>query len=60
VLQALKNVGRLQHKSTVQPIILDFDSNESVLRIVDGGFTLFLGSQDSHELCALIGLPGIA
>jgi hypothetical protein len=56
VLQALKNVAKLQHSNKVQPVILDFDSNENTLRIVDGGFTLFLGSQDRKQLVSLIGL----
>ncbi len=55
-LQALRNVGKLQHQKRVQPVILDFDSNENVLRIVDSGFTLFLGAQNPQSLKELIGL----
>lgn len=56
VLQALKNVGKLQHQKKVQPVILDFDTGENELRIVDSGFTLFLQSQDKQSLRELIGL----
>ncbi len=56
VIQALRNVGKLQHLNRVQPVILDFDSNENELRIVDSGFTLFLASQDKQQLKDLIGL----
>lgn len=56
VIQALRNVGKLQHLNRVQPVILDFDSNENELRIVDSGFTLFLSSQNKQQLKELIGL----
>ncbi|MGJ7484316.1 hypothetical protein ACSFA2_03605 [Variovorax sp. LT2P21] len=55
-LQALRNVGKLQHLKRVQPVILDFDSSENMLRIVDSGFTLFLGAQYRQGLKELIGL----
>lgn len=55
-LQALRNVGKLQHLKRVQPVILDFDSTENVLRIVDSGFTLFLTAQDKQMLKDQIGL----
>jgi hypothetical protein len=56
VVQALRNIGKLQHQKRVQPVVLDFDSNENVLRIVDSGFTLFLGAEDKQSLKDLIGL----
>jgi hypothetical protein len=56
VIQALRNVGKLQHLNRVQPVVLDFDSNENELRIVDSGFTLFLASHDKQQLKELIGL----
>lgn len=56
VLQAIKNIGKLQHHKKVQPVILDFDSSENLLRIVDSGFTLFLDSQNKQRLLEAIGL----
>lgn len=56
VLQAIKNIGKLQHLKKVQPVILDFDSSANLLRIVDSGFTLFLDSQDKQKLLEAIGL----
>ena len=56
VLQAIKNIGKLQHLKKVQPVILDFDSSATLLRIVDSGFTLFLDSQDKQQLLETIGL----
>jgi hypothetical protein len=56
VLQALENVGKLQHQNKVQPVVLDFDANENELRLVDGGFTLFLASQDRRALRGLVGV----
>ena len=55
-LQALRNLGKLQHLKRVQPVILDFDSTENELRIVDSGFTLFLTAQSRQSLKELIGL----
>lgn len=55
-LQALRNVGKLQHLKRVQPVILDFDSTENMLRIVDSGFTLFLMAQNGQSLKEMIGL----
>lgn len=56
VLQTLKNVGKLQHKHRVQPIILDFDSNDNVLRVVDSAFILYTESVEEKQLIELIGM----
>ena len=58
-LQALRNVGKLQHNKQVQPVVLDFDANDNLLRIVDSGFTLFLQAQDKQTLKELIGLGAL-
>lgn len=56
VAQALKNLGSLQHKKQIQPIVLDYNSNTSTLRIVDSGFILFVESQANADLLALINM----
>lgn len=56
LLQALKNVGKLQHKHRVQPIILDFDSNDNVLRVVDSAFILYTEAVEEKQLIELIGM----
>ena len=55
VLHVLGNVGRLQHKDQVQPIILDFNSNNNTLRIVDSGFILYTEAVEEKDLLELIG-----
>ena len=56
ILQALKNVGKLQHKHRVQPIILDFDTNDNVLRVVDSAFILYTEAVEEKQLIELIGM----
>jgi len=56
VLQALQNVCKLQHKHRVQPVILDFDSNENLLRIVDSAFILYTEAVEEKQLIELIGM----
>ena len=56
VLQSLARVTKLQQKHNVKPIILDYEFNKNSLRIVDGGFILFLASQDHNTLLELIGM----
>ncbi len=50
VVQAIKNIKLLQHKQRLTPIIFDFDSNESVLQVVDAGFILYVASTERDEL----------
>lgn len=56
VLQALENVGKVQHKHHVNPVILDFDQTENQLRITDSGFILYIASQNRRDLIQRIGL----
>lgn len=55
VIQALKNCSKLQNLNAVRPIILDFDTSENELRIVDSGFIIYLASQNKSELLKTIG-----
>jgi len=54
VSQALERVGKVQQKHRVQPIILDYESNEGTLRVTDSGFILFIASQPRSTLLDLI------
>jgi hypothetical protein len=54
VLQALANVRRLQQKKQIRPIILDYDSSNNLLSVVDIGFILYLNSRPHTEVLALI------
>jgi len=55
VAQALANVGKVQAKYRVQPIIFDFEANEDTLRIADSGFILYVASQPREKLLEIIG-----
>jgi len=50
VVQALRTTSRLQQKKHVQPVILDYNANESRLKVVDSGFLLFLEREDTADL----------
>lgn len=56
IAQALRNISRLQQKKHVQPVILDFNSNDKMLRVVDTGFILFLEREDTADLLDIIKL----
>ncbi len=34
----------------MQPVILDFNTNDNVLKVVDSGFLLFLEREDTADL----------
>ena len=53
-VQALANIGKLQHQNKVQPFILDYNPNESVLYVVDGGFLVYIASHSREELLSLL------
>jgi hypothetical protein len=56
LVQALRNISRLQQQKNIQPIILDFNESENRLRVVDSGFLLFVDRQDTEELLEVIGM----
>ncbi len=55
--QALQSVSSLQVQKGIKPIILDYDSTNLKLSIVDRGFIIWLAQQDKTELLQEIGLP---
>jgi len=59
-LQALKNVRTLQHRNLVQPVILEFDTNENLLQGVDSGFILFIQATPKGQLLDLVTGAGSA
>ncbi|MDM1043380.1 hypothetical protein HX004_02040 [Myroides sp. 1354] len=54
--QALKSIASLQVKKNTIPIIIDYDSSNLKLNIVDKGFLIWLSDQDKDELITEIGL----
>lgn len=55
--QALLSVSSLQVSKGIKPIILDYDSTNRKLNIVDRGFILWLQNQKKEELLKEVGLP---
>lgn len=53
--QALKSIASLQVKKNTIPIIIDYDSSNLKLNIVDKGFIIWLSDQDRTELVKEIG-----
>lgn len=60
VQQALENIGKVQQKYHVKPVILDFDQTENQLRVTDSGFILYVASQAQEDLLARIGVDPTA
>jgi hypothetical protein len=59
VHQALNSCASLQVKKGIKPIILDYDSANTVLNVVDRSFLIWLARQNRQELLEIAGLdPG--
>lgn len=54
--QALKSIASLQVKKNTIPIIIDYDSSNLKLNVVDKGFLIWLSDQNIEELIQEIGL----
>jgi len=57
ISQALHSSASLQVKKGIKPIIIDYDTANTVLRVVDKSFLIWLAQQDRNELLELAGLP---
>lgn len=55
--QALQQVNSLQTKKNIKPFVLDYDSSNLLLSVVDKGFIVWLAAQDIGELCDQVELP---
>jgi hypothetical protein len=55
--QALQQVSNLQIKKNIKPFVIDYDSSNLLLSIVDKGFLSWLSSQDRSELLELVDIP---
>jgi len=55
--QALNSVASLQIKKGITPIIIDYDSSNLRINIVDKGFTIWLNNQDRAEVLEAANLP---
>ena len=54
--QALKSIASLQVKKNTIPLIIDYDSSNLKLNIVDKGFIIWLSNQKRDELIAELGI----
>jgi len=54
--QALKSIASLQVKKNTIPIIIDYDSSNLKLSIVDKGFIIWLSDQNREELIQELGI----
>jgi len=55
--QALQQLSNLQIKKNFKPFVIDYDSANLLLSIVDKGLLVWLGTQDRAELLELLDLP---
>ena len=54
--QALNNCAILQITKGFTPIIIDYDTNDRRLRVVDRSFLIWLGNQDRAVLVDRLGV----
>jgi hypothetical protein len=57
--QALTSIASLQVRAGITPIIVDYDSSNKRVNIVDKGFIIWLHNQDLDDLLSGAGLPPI-
>jgi hypothetical protein len=57
ITQALQSVSGLQSKKNIKPFVIDYDSTNLLLSIVDTGFLIWLDSQTRTDVLDLVGLP---
>lgn len=55
ITQALISASSLQVKKNIRPIIIDYDTTNRNLQVVDKGFLIWLGSRDRADLIADLG-----
>jgi hypothetical protein len=55
ITQALISASALQVKKDIRPIIIDYDTTNKILQVVDKGFLIWLDSRDRQELLGDLG-----
>jgi hypothetical protein len=55
ITQALISASALQVKKDIRPIIIDYDTTNKILQVVDKGFLIWLDSRDRQELLEDLG-----
>lgn len=59
IRQALERISRLQNQKRIQPVVLDFDSADNLLRVVDSEFILYLANVSRDEVLKAIELGDV-
>lgn len=59
ITQTLKAIGSLQSNKGVRPPILDYDTTNRILAVVDRGFMVWLKSQDRNQIAQDMDMPSI-
>lgn len=57
ITQILHYAASLQNKKGTRPLVIDYDTANTTLHVVDKGFLIWLASQDVGEILTEIGLP---
>jgi hypothetical protein len=57
ITQALQSIGGLQSKKNIKPFVIDYDSTNLLLSVVDTGFLIWLDSQTRADVLDLVTLP---
>lgn len=57
ITQILKTASSLQNKKGTRPLVIDYDTANTSLHIVDKGFLIWLAAQDVEELANDLDLP---
>lgn len=57
ITQILKTAGSLQNKKGIRPLVIDYDTANTSLNVVDKGFFIWLSRQDISELLEDLSLP---
>ena len=57
ITKALNSVMSLQNKKGTRPLVIDYDSANTSLHVVDKGFFIWLASQNIEEVLEDLELP---
>ena len=57
ITQALNSSTSLQNKKSIRPLVVDYDTSNTSLHVVDKGFLIWLSNQNRTELLYDLNLP---
>lgn len=59
ITQVLNSATSLQNKKGTRPLVIDYDTANTSLHVVDKGFLIWLSSQDIPDLLEDLELPDV-